>query len=56
MTVVKFWLSIDPDEQLRRFEEREAVGHKRHKITEEGWRNRDGYAQAFTTWWIEPAP
>ncbi len=39
--VMKFWLSIDKDEQLRRFKEREKVGYKRHKITEEDWRNRD---------------
>ena len=39
--VVKFWLSIDEEEQLRRFKAREKVGYKRHKITEEDWRNRD---------------
>jgi AMP-polyphosphate phosphotransferase len=39
--LVKFWLHIDPDEQLRRFEERKAVEWKRHKITEEDWRNRE---------------
>lgn len=47
--VVKFWLSIDKEEQLARFEQREKVGYKRHKITEEDWRNRekwDAYAQA----------
>jgi polyphosphate kinase 2 (PPK2 family) len=47
--VVKFWLSIDKDEQLRRFKEREKIGYKRYKITEEDWRNRekwDDYARA----------
>jgi len=39
--VMKFWLAIDKDEQLRRFEAREDVGYKRHKITEEDWRNRE---------------
>ena len=39
--VVKFWLAISPDEQLARFKEREAIEHKRFKITEEDWRNRD---------------
>ncbi|MEM8814126.1 MAG: polyphosphate:AMP phosphotransferase [Pseudomonadota bacterium] len=39
--VVKFWLAIDQQEQLRRFKEREDVEYKRHKITEEDWRNRD---------------
>lgn len=39
--VVKFWLQISDDEQLRRFEERAKVEHKRYKITEEDWRNRE---------------
>jgi len=38
--VVKFWLQIDRDEQLRRFRAREANPHKQWKITEEDWRNR----------------
>ena len=39
--VVKFWLQISKDEQLRRFEARAAVPHKQHKITDEDWRNRE---------------
>ena len=39
--VLKFWLHITPEEQLRRFKEREQVPRKQHKITEEDWRNRD---------------
>ena len=39
--VVKFWLQISKDEQLRRFEERQQVPYKQHKITDEDWRNRD---------------
>ena len=39
--VLKFWLSISADEQLRRFKEREATGFKRYKITDEDWRNRE---------------
>lgn len=39
--VVKFWLSISKDEQLRRFEAREKTGFKRYKITDEDWRNRE---------------
>lgn len=39
--VAKFWLHISPDEQLRRFREREETPHKRHKITDDDWRNRD---------------
>lgn len=37
----KFWLHIDPDEQLRRFKEREATPHKRFKIGPEDYRNRE---------------
>ncbi|HND63111.1 MAG TPA: polyphosphate:AMP phosphotransferase, partial [Opitutaceae bacterium] len=36
----KFWLHISPEEQLRRFKERETVAYKQYKITEEDWRNR----------------
>ncbi|WP_028456338.1 polyphosphate:AMP phosphotransferase [Chitinilyticum litopenaei] len=39
--VVKFWLAISNQEQLRRFEERQAVEWKRFKITDEDWRNRE---------------
>ncbi len=48
--VVKFWLAISKDEQLRRFKEREKIGFKRFKITDEDWRNRekwDAYEQAI---------
>ncbi|MFZ5530256.1 MAG: polyphosphate:AMP phosphotransferase, partial [Pseudomonadota bacterium] len=47
--LVKFWLSITKDEQLKRFREREKIGFKRFKITEEDWRNRkkwDAYESA----------
>jgi polyphosphate kinase 2 (PPK2 family) len=43
--ILKFWLHIDPDEQLRRFREREGMVHKQWKITEEDWRNREKIAQ-----------
>jgi polyphosphate kinase 2 (PPK2 family) len=39
--LLKFWLHIDPEEQLRRFREREGMPHKQWKITEEDWRNRE---------------
>lgn len=39
--VFKFWLAIDKDEQLRRFEDRQNTPEKQWKITEEDWRNRD---------------
>ena len=38
--VVKFWLHVDADEQLRRFRARERSALKRWKITPEDWRNR----------------
>lgn len=39
--VHKFWLSISKEEQLRRFEDRQTTAWKRHKITDEDWRNRE---------------
>jgi polyphosphate:AMP phosphotransferase len=47
--VIKFWLAISEEEQLRRFREREATGYKRYKLTPEDWRNRakaPAYAEA----------
>ena len=47
--LVKFWLAISPEEQLRRFKEREGTGFKRFKLTAEDWRNRkkwDDYVRA----------
>jgi AMP-polyphosphate phosphotransferase len=43
--ILKFWLHIDPDEQLRRFREREGMAHKQWKITDEDWRNREKIGQ-----------
>ncbi len=40
IVVVKFWLAISKEEQLRRFRERQKVSFKRFKITPEDWRNR----------------
>jgi polyphosphate:AMP phosphotransferase len=48
--VMKFWIHISADEQLRRFEERKEIAYKQHKITEEDWRNRskwDPYEEAI---------
>jgi AMP-polyphosphate phosphotransferase len=47
--VMKFWIAISPDEQLRRFKDRELTPFKQYKITEEDWRNRakwDAYEAA----------
>lgn len=38
--VLKFWIAIDRDEQLKRFRERAKEPHKRFKLTSEDWRNR----------------
>ena len=38
--VIKYWLHVSHAEQLRRFREREATPHKRHKMNAEDWRNR----------------
>lgn len=43
--VLKFWLHIDQEEQLRRFEERKKNPYKQWKITEEDWRNREQWEQ-----------
>jgi len=39
--VVKFWIHISPEEQLKRFKARESEPHKHYKITDEDWRNRE---------------
>jgi len=47
--VAKYWVHISKEEQLNRFKEREQIAYKRHKITDEDWRNRekwDDYANA----------
>lgn len=39
--LVKFWLQIDEQEQLKRFEERKETAWKQWKITPDDWRNRE---------------
>ena len=39
--LVKFWMAISQDEQLRRFKDRQVTPYKQYKITEEDWRNRE---------------
>ncbi len=43
--ILKFWLHIDRNEQLRRFQAREINPDKNWKITAEDWRNRDKWAE-----------
>lgn len=42
--LVKFWLHIDPETQLKRFESRQQDNNRQWKITEEDWRNRERWA------------
>ncbi|HEV8322074.1 MAG TPA: polyphosphate:AMP phosphotransferase, partial [Myxococcota bacterium] len=49
IVVAKFWLAVSPEEQLRRFRDRQTTPYKQYKITEEDWRNRakwDAYEAA----------
>ena len=43
--IFKFWMQIDKDEQLRRFEARQQDPAKQYKITAEDWRNREKWNQ-----------
>ena len=41
MIIVKFWVHISDEEQLKRFKKREKDKLKRWKLTDEDWRNRE---------------
>ena len=43
--LLKFWVDVSPEEQLRRFEDRQNDPAKQWKITPDDWRNRDKYPQ-----------
>jgi polyphosphate kinase 2 (PPK2 family) len=45
--LVKLWLHVSANEQLKRFKEREADPLKQWKLTDEDWRNR-GKRRAYT--------
>lgn len=67
--LLKFFLCLDKDEQLKRFKDREQDPNKQWKITDEDWRNRDKwdlYLEAshdmikytdtnYAPWFIVPA-
>ncbi|MCX7830296.1 MAG: polyphosphate:AMP phosphotransferase [Acidobacteria bacterium] len=67
--ILKFYLSITPQEQLKRFKERETTPYKQYKITEEDWRNRAKFhsyeacaiemfektSMPFAPWFVIPA-
>ncbi len=44
IVLVKYWIHITADEQLRRFKERENAPYKKWKLTDEDWRNRAKWA------------
>jgi AMP-polyphosphate phosphotransferase len=49
MILIKFWLHLSSEEQLKRFQRREKDPLKNWKLTEEDWRNRekrDAYGRA----------
>jgi polyphosphate:AMP phosphotransferase len=49
IVLLKYWMHISKDEQLLRFKHREDTPHKRWKLVDEDWRNRerwDEYALA----------
>jgi polyphosphate kinase 2 (PPK2 family) len=39
--VIKFWMHVSPEEQLKRFEKRKKDPLKRWKLTDDDWRNRE---------------
>jgi polyphosphate kinase 2 (PPK2 family) len=39
--IVKFWMHLSPEEQLRRFESRRDDPYRTWKLTDEDWRNRE---------------
>jgi polyphosphate:AMP phosphotransferase len=43
VVLLKFWLHITNAEQERRFKARQEAPHKRWKLTDEDWRNRDNW-------------
>jgi polyphosphate kinase 2 (PPK2 family) len=61
--ILKFYLHISRDEQLRRFEKRAADPYKHWKISAEDWRNRkkwkehlDAAEEMFAQTWTKAAP
>ena len=43
--VIKFWVQIDNETQLKRFQDRQNTPEKQWKITDEDWRNREKWPQ-----------
>ena len=67
--VIKIWMHVSPEEQLKRFRAREETPYKQQKINDEDWRNRAQWAayetavgdmllltdNAFAPWHLVPA-
>ena len=45
IVLMKYWIHITADEQLRRFKAREEIPYKRWKLTDEDWRNREKWGE-----------
>jgi polyphosphate kinase 2 (PPK2 family) len=45
MVLVKFWMHLSAEEQLRRFESRRKDPYRAWKLTDEDWRNREKRAE-----------
>jgi polyphosphate kinase 2 (PPK2 family) len=45
MLLIKFWMHISHEEQLKRFKARETIPLKAWKLTDEDWRNREKRAE-----------
>jgi polyphosphate:AMP phosphotransferase len=43
--IIKFWVQIDKETQLQRFNDRQNTPEKQWKITDEDWRNREKWDQ-----------
>ena len=48
IVLIKFWLQISKEEQLARFKSREETPHKRWKLQDEDWRNREKWDEYAT--------
>ena len=46
--IIKFWVQIDNETQLKRFTDRQNTPEKQWKITDEDWRNREKWDQYET--------
>ncbi|MBI5094044.1 MAG: polyphosphate:AMP phosphotransferase [Candidatus Hydrogenedentes bacterium] len=45
--LVKFWVHLSGEEQLKRFELRQEIPYKQWKLTEEDWRNREKWQDYY---------